>query len=397
MGVKILHVITALNVGGAETMLAKLIEQERSLDGADRQHVLSLMPAGNMAARIAATGTPLGSLGMRRPMAWPLAVPRLARLARGIAPDLIMGWMYHGQLAATLAAALIGRRTPVIWNVRHSLADIGEERLATRLILRIGAMLSATPGAIVYNSHASAVQYRRIGFSAAREIVIPNGFDCEAFRPDPGARTRLVGELGIDGRSTIVAMVARTHPMKDPVTLVEAVMRARRAGADIHLLLAGMGMDRPLPKLAKALAHLPQNRITLLGHRDDVRPLIGGVDLVALPSAWGEGFPNILGEAMACGVPCIATDVGDSGWIIGETGRTVPPRDPEAMAAALVELARMDAEARARLGVAARARIVGHFSIAQIADDYARLYREVANGGHARRSRRPLKHEAKAT
>jgi glycosyltransferase involved in cell wall biosynthesis len=122
---------------------------------------------------------------------------------------------------------------------------------------------------------------------------------------------------------------------------------------------------------------LPSDRLTLLGHRTDMAALLPGLDVLALPSAWGEGFPNIVGEAMASGVPCVATDVGDSGWIIGDTGFTVPPRDPGAMAQALLSLARMGADARASLGAAARARIEKHFPLSRVAADYADVCRDV--------------------
>lgn len=374
---KVLHVITALNVGGAETMLAKLLECDGGAANGIAHEVLSLMRPGSMAARIERTGTPLGTLDMIRAVPLPSHMARLRRAVRASRPDIVMGWMYHGQLAATAAAAMAPAHPPVIWNVRHSLDTIRQEKRATRLILRLGALLSRAPRAIIYNSKASARHYRAIGFSDARAIVIPNGFDCDLFRPDPEARERLRRMFGIDRRAMIVGMIARAHPMKDPATLVEAVHRARQAGADIHLLIAGTGMDAPPPPLAEALAMLPSDRLTLLGHRTDMAALLPGLDVLALPSAWGEGFPNIVGEAMASGVPCVATDVGDSGWIIGDTGFTVPPRDPGAMAQALLSLARMGADARASLGAAARARIEKHFPLSRVAADYADVCRDV--------------------
>ena len=394
---KVLHVITALNVGGAETMLAKLLECDGGAVNGIAHEVLSLMRPGSMAARIERTGTPLGTLDMIRAVPLPSHMMRLRRAVRASRPDIVMGWMYHGQLAATAAAAMAPAHPPVIWNVRHSLDTIRQEKRATRFILRLGALLSRTPRAIIYNSKASARHYRAIGFSDARAIVIPNGFDCDLFRPDPEARERLARMFDIDRHAMIVGMIARAHPMKDPATLVEAVHRARRAGADIHLLIAGTGMGEPPPPLAQALAALPSDRLTLLGHRTDMASLLPGFDVLALPSAWGEGFPNIVGEAMASGVPCVATDVGDSGWIIGDTGFTVPARAAGAMAQALLSLERMGADARAGLGAAARARVEKHFPLSEVAERYAKLCRDVVAERAPREEAAALDDAARAT
>src|SRR5690606_25495791 len=137
--------------------------------------------------------------------------------------------------------------------------------------------------------------------------------------PQPGARAWLEREFGVSPGVVLIAQVTRLHPMKAPETLVEAVRRVRSQGRDAHLLLAGRGFEQPPCELAAQIkASLPPDRVTLVGERHDVAEWLSGVDILALPSAWGEGFSNILGEALACGVPCVATDVGDSAWIVGE-------------------------------------------------------------------------------
>ena len=134
-------------------------------------------------------------------------------------------------------------------------------------------------------------------------------------------------------------------------------------------------MDRPSAALARVIAEcLPAGTVTLAGERTDIADWLPGLDLLALSSAWGEAFPNILGEAMACGLPCIATDVGDSAWVVGESGLIVPPRDAEAMSAALERLAALDTDARRNLGALGRARAIAHFDINDIAVQYRRLY-----------------------
>lgn len=380
---KILHFITGLNVGGAEAMLAKVLEHQATATPNWRSHVVSLARPGAIAPRIAAAAD-LQTLGLSEGRVTPGAVLQLDRITRACEPDLVIGWMHHGNLAAWLAAQRLQSNVPLIWNVRHSVADIRNEKALSRIVLRLGAMLSRRPAAIVYNAAVAAEQYRAMGYDPSRAIVIPNGFDCALYRPKPDARRALRQRLGIADRATLVGMIARLHPMKDPAMLVEAVHAARWKGADIHLLLAGQGMDDPPLDLARALAGaIPPDRLTLLGQRNDLPDLMPGLDILALPSAWGEGFPNTLAEAMACGVPCIATDVGDSGVVIGPAGRVVPPRDADAMAAALVELVEIGGEGRSRIGVLARQRVCENYAIADIGARFSALYRDVGRGSIA--------------
>ena len=374
---KILHVITALNFGGAETMLAKLVDHERMQGGAVQPSVVSLMPPGAAGDRIRASGVPLHHCGMSRAID---LFSGLARLRAAIAqeqPALIMAWMYHAHLATRLATLLRPGNVPVIWNVRHSIDDLTQEKPVMRAIVRTAALFSSWPRMIIYNSHAAAAQHQRLGFHTERMMVIPNGFDCDLFRPGQEARDRLVRDLGIAPGALIVGMAARNHPMKDAANLVEAVLRARERGTDVHLLLTGEGMDSPAERLQHLLAAMPADRLTLRSHDRVLAELLPGFDILALPSAWGEGFPNILGEAMACGVPCIATDVGDSSSIVGKSGLVVPPRDPERLAEAIMAMGQLGPDGRQKLGELARARVQEQFSMGQIAARYHQLYQDV--------------------
>lgn len=373
---RVLHVITGLDVGGAETMLARLLEHERRHPHLCSE-VVSLIAPGRGGARIAATGVPVADLGMSAGMPSPGALLSLARAITVRRPDVIVAWMHHAQLAVTLAAALARPwlRVPVIWNVRHSVADLAEEKPLTRLVLRMQALLSRGARAIVYNSHAAAEQYRRLGFRAPDQRVIPNGFDLAAPVPREAARATLQERLGVDGDGPLIGMVARAAPMKDVPNLLRAVAIARGQGLAARVLLVGEGIDED-PALVPAAFGLPEDSVIRRGHRGDVGDWLGGLDLLALPSAWGEGFPNVVGEAMLAGVPCVATDVGDSAALIGDTGAVVPPRDPAALAAALVRLGTLPATQRAALGERARERVRARHDIRDVVDRYAALYRD---------------------
>jgi glycosyltransferase involved in cell wall biosynthesis len=285
--------------------------------------------------------------------------------------------MHHAFFSASLAQ--LGRAgPPVIWNVRHSLHDLQREKPLTRAVLRACAGMSGAPAAIAFNAAASKAQYRAFGFRNDRMIVIENGFDTGRFRPRPEARALLEKNFGVSPDDLVIASIARPHPMKDPFTLIDAVGRLRRRGFAARLLLAGEGYDDPPADIRAALdAAFPPGTAILSGHRADIADWLSGVDIFALSSAWGEGFPNVLGEALASGVPCVATDVGDSAAIVGEGGRIAPPGDPAAFSDALADLARLDREGRRRLGAAGRDRVIRHYAIDRIVERYSDLYREV--------------------
>ncbi|HYZ47277.1 MAG TPA: glycosyltransferase [Sphingomonas sp.] len=380
-----LHVITGLNVGGAETMLAKLIEQGV---GPLEQRVLTLLPPGAIGRRVRRAGADIVSLDLARGFPSPLIAARLMRLVRSADPDLIQGWMYHGNLAASFAR-LVRPGVPAVWNVRHSLASIDHEKPATRVLLRLSAAISRGADAIIYNSHAAARQHEAIGYSSARTTVIPNGFDCDRFRPRGDAKRLLGDRLGIDPSGLLVGMVARHHPMKDHPSLVRAIARCREAGLDLHLLLVGDGFESARPELVNAIAALPPDRVTQLPARDDVADWLPGLDILALSSAWGEGFPNILGEAMACGVPCVATDVGDSKRILGDAGLSTPASDSEALAAAITILARLSPDERRQMGMRGRARICASYTLKDVASQYAALYDDLLAARIPRERSRP--------
>lgn len=371
---RIAHVTPALVTGGAQMMLAKLLEA--GTDPAD-QLVIALRPGGGLWERVAATGARVEHLGLAAGELNPLALWHLAGLLRAWRPELVHGWMYHGNLAALLAAAMTGRRLSVIWNIRHSLHDLAAEKPATRCVIRIGAPLSRYAAAIVYNSAVGAAQHRACGYGASAEII-PNGFDIARFRPDARKRAAVRAELGLTEASILVGMIARDHPMKDHASLLQALADIRASGLDLHLVLAGEGMDVANGRLAGLVRRAGlEGRVHPLGERADIPDLTAALDIAVLSSAWGEGFPNALGEAMACAVPCVATDVGDCRAILAGHGTIVPARDPAALAAAIRCLALLPAHDRAELGAIARRRVVAEYSLPAIATRYHNLYERV--------------------
>ena len=374
---KLLHIINGLDTGGAEMMLYKL------LSATDRSQfesaVISLRDRGTLGEQIEALGVPVHTVGMARGR--PTPARRFLRLARRLEPDLIQGWMYQANLAAWLAGHWPGSRVPVLWNIRHSVDDLRVEKWRTAALIRVGARLSSYPEAIVYNARASARQHAGLGYAMDRQRVIPNGFDCERFRPRAAARSDLRQSLGLALETLLVGLVARHHPMKDHATFLRAAALLAADRPAVHFVLVGRDVSDGNAALKQQIqAAGLEARVNLLGERAGIEEIMAGLDIFTLTSAWGEGFPNVVGEAMACGTPCVVTDVGDAAWIVGGTGAVVPRRDPEALARAWRAMVELGPEGRARLGQVGRQRVQMHFALPHIVAQYETLHREVLVG-----------------
>jgi glycosyltransferase involved in cell wall biosynthesis len=369
-----MHIITGLDMGGAEMMLLKLLSASREYW---QSIVVSLKDEGIIGPAITELGVPVECLRLRSYSSNPARFVSLLRLTRKFRPQVIQGWMPHGNLAASLTqfASRIG--APVIWNIRMSLDAVEGEKLTTLGLIRLGALLSRHPAAIIYNSMTGAKQHEKCGYRSAQSAVISNGFDCDVFRPDEGAHSRICEQLGLESSAILIGLVARLHPMKDHFGFLQAASLVSAVHPQARFLLIGKGLAESEPTLAKLIGQLNlAGRVLLLGERTDASKLTAGLDIACSSSAWGEGFSNAIGEAMACGVPSVVTDVGDSAYLVGDTGGTVPPRNPDALAQAIGKLIEAGPAKRKGLGMAARRRIESEFSLSRIARRYENLYRE---------------------
>ncbi|MCK4304924.1 MAG: glycosyltransferase [Candidatus Eisenbacteria sp.] len=373
---KLCCVINGLETGGAEMMLCRLLGR---LDR-DRFEpvVISLIDKGTLGESIETLAVPVYALGMSRGRLSVRGLWRLTRRLGLLKPDLIQGWMYHGNLAALVGRYLASPRSALLWNIRHSISDLADEGRSTAWAIRGGALLSRSCGKIIYNSAVSARQHEALGYRSDRRVVIPNGFDCEEFKPAPGAGEALRKSLCLAPQDLLIGLIGRHHPVKDHANFFRAGSRLIATHKRVRFVLAGRGVE---PANATLTALIRENglddRVRLLGERRDMPDLLAGLD-IATSSSFGEGFPNVIGEAMACGVPCVVTDVGDSSRLVGDTGCVVPARDPEALARAWGDLIKSGRDRRRRLGEKARQRIVREFSLDAIARQYEVLYQEMA-------------------
>lgn len=372
MTLRVLHVATGLGVGGAETMLYRLIGR---LHGADRTHAVVAL-TGESSFDFGRYGAQVVLLGAHR-MSNPLAAyAKLKNIVAEMRPDVIHSWMYHANLAALLAAP---RGTPVIWGVHHALHDLSSERWLTRQVIRAGARLSQRNALrrIVYVSEVSRRQHEGVGYASQRSIVIPNGFDCVAFQPDADKRLVARAALGLDATQFLFGSFGRYHPVKDHALLLRSFAAVAQVRSHVRLAIAGLGTTGGNAELAAQISALRlTDRVHCLGPRSDMCELYNALDCYVLSSK-SESFPNVLGEASACGVPSITTNVGDSAKLVAPTGLVIRPGDEAALTRAMLCMTDLAVDQRRSSGERARQHVLDHFSLDAVAERHRQLYVDV--------------------
>jgi glycosyltransferase involved in cell wall biosynthesis len=364
-------------MGGAQMMLYKLLwaSDRRRFDPV----VISLTDHGALYEQITKLGVPVHSVGMHLGMSTCTAVWRLIRTVKHAGPDLIQGWQYHGNLAAQLAQQFLAIRVPVLWNIRHSIYNLENEKLMTAAVVKLGALFSHKPERVIYVAQTSAIQHEALGYRPEKRVILPNGFDMQRFIPSDQARFQLRAELELPPTTIIIGKIARYHAMKDHANFLQAAAYLLQFYPRVHFLLAGEKVERTNATLMRLIKELNLDaRTHLLGERNDIHRIIPGLDIVTSASSYGEGFPNVIGEAMASGVPCVATDVGDSALIIGKLGQVVAPKQPESLAEAWRPLIDMGQTRRTAIGLMARRHIKEHYSLPAIVGRYEQLYKDMA-------------------
>lgn len=377
---KVVHIITGLSVGGAETMLLKLLSHT-DLSTFDPV-VVSLLDGGAVQPRIEALGIPVINIGMRQGLPTPTDVSKLVQIVGDLNADILQGWMYHGNLAAQLVSHLLRPVPLTVWNVRHSLNQAKARKLMTVSLIRLGALLSKFPTRIIYNSQSSRDLHEAIGYRKEKSVVIPNGFACAEFTPEVASRQSVREELGIPLDAFLIGSIGRYHPIKGHRHFLEGasvLLKRLNGNSSPHFLMAGRNVDEENTELMTMIREFGiEQNMHLLSERNDIPRLMASLDIFT-SSSLSEAFPNVVGEAMACQVPCVVTDVGDSRLIIGDTGHAVPPSSGYELAAAWASLIGMDESARQALGRRARQRVIDHFSLESITKRYEELYIELAS------------------
>jgi glycosyltransferase involved in cell wall biosynthesis len=371
-----MHVISGLLHGGAETVLFRLATAP---GGTVRHTVVSMRGEGVMGARLREAGVEVICLDMQGWTGNVHGLWRLYRLLRERRPDVVQTWMYHADLIAGLVARLAGIRA-VAWGVRNSGVSLGESSRSSRIAAWACARVSAwVPGVIVACARKAAEVHRAWGYRADRVLVVPNGYDLDVWHPDAAGAAELRARWGVPEGAPLLGSVARWNPLKDHENLLAALALSVRTHPDLRCVLIGLGMSRDNADLIAMARHYGLlDHLIFLGRRDDVPVLMRALDIHVLSSK-AEGFPNVVSEAMASGVACVVTDVGDAADIVGEHGWVVPPEDASALAGAIdqaVEAVR-DPQWPARRD-AARASVERRYSLRTMVDRYETVWRRLA-------------------
>ena len=375
--IKVLHIISGLSTGGAERSLFNLLKETSK--NRSRAEVVSLSTDGIFGRRLREIGIQVDILNLQPGIDFIKPLQQLHRIAKRFNPDIIQGWMYHGNFAASILSFSIVKKIPVCWNIRHSLYNINHEKNATKWVIRGNRMLSCQPNAIIYNSNISRKQHEAFGFCSTSGHVISNGFDIDTLKPSVSKRHDVREMLDIPQSAFVVGHVARYHPMKNHSAFLKAASKIAHKNKQFHIILCGNGVERRNASLYGCIPREVQEQFHLLGDRQDVHDIMRAMDLLCLSSQWGEGFPNVIGEAMALGVPCVATDIGECSQIIGNYGLIVHINDENELENAINHIIIMPNNERYFLGMNARTRIIENYSIDAMIDKYRVLYQRASS------------------
>lgn len=362
---KILHVITGLNVGGAERSLHNLLSS--SFKKYFDNYVLSLGDEGYYGDLLKKEGIPISCLRMNSSFYSLINILKLRSVLLLYNPDIVQGWLYHGNLAATISRFVMKMKPRVSWNIRNSLESIEGFSRNARLGIFLGGMLSRSTDLIIYNSHRAKNQHESRGFSANCSEVIENGFDTDIWKRDESSRRLIRNSLGVSDAEVIIGFVGRNDPQKDLNTFFVTARKILSLYANIKIVMVGRDLHLAMPE------DMPAGKISFLGSRSDVPFILSAFDLFCL-SSQSEGFPNVIGEAMACSIPCVATDVGDARSIIGDTGWIAQPKNSTDLAEKIIEALSLSAGERYFRGTLARQRIEKFYSLNNAIDRYRSLY-----------------------
>jgi len=370
-----MFVITGLGAGGAEAMLVKLLGQKSFAD--DEIMVVSLLGSGARSAEVIELGHRLEHLGISRSFSTWCRVFDLYRLIRAFKPDLIHSWMYHADLVAGIVGKTAGVRH-IIWSIRQSNLARDYNKISTLLVVKACALLSRfIPSAIITNSTVARQSHIETGYKADKIHVIPNGFDLERFAPDKASRSAFRTRHNINEVTPLVGLVARFDPVKNHAGFFEAARIIHKTMPDVRFVLAGTDITTENQALMAMIDKAGlQQQTNLLGAQNDIASIMNGID-VLLSSAHGEAFPNVLGEAMACGTPCVATDVGDCKMIIGNTGGVVEAGDMRKLAKETIAILSLSIKERSMFSIAAHKHIKRHYEIGKIASDFKAFFLQV--------------------
>ena len=376
--VKIVHIIIGLNVGGAELSLRRLIDIHHK-NNTIEHIVVSLTNSGPIGRQLITAGIAVYSLRMRNMIDAPFAFLKLRGLLSDLKPDIVQTWMYHADFLGGLAAKSVGVDN-IVWNIRSTNIHKGGSSI-TLMIRKMCALMSYyIPIKIVCAATASRIEHEKVGYAKNKMIVIPNGFCKKELDRQYFCKIKFRSHLGITENQLIVLSVGRFNKVKDHKTFIRAADQVVKLIPNTKFLMVGRGVTRENKQLMKMIQETKRpNTFVLIGERDDITECMYASDVFCMHSKT-EGFPNVLGEAMLCGLPCVSTNVGDAKHLLNNSAWIVPPSNATEQAEKLVQLLSLPAPERLLLGKVGSKRISTQFSMNTMSSDYLNLYEAIYKG-----------------
>lgn len=369
---KIIHIITGLNNGGAEAVLHRLCKYDK----VNENIVVSMMNMGKYGSLLTKENVEVYTLDMPIGKLTFSGILKLYKLLRLEKPDVVQTWMYHANLIGGIVAKIAGVKK-IVWGIHHSSLDKKHNKSSTILIAKISAKLSRfVPSDIVFCAEKSYQVHENIGYKCKSMQVIPNGYELDKFYPKIENVEKLKIDLKLSDVKNIIGFVARFNELKDHDNLIQALKIVNQQ-ENVKCLLIGADMVESNSALMEIInKYNVAENILLLGERTDISDIMNLLDIHIL-SSYSEAFPNVLCEAMACGTPCVTTDVGDSGFIVNNTGWVVPVKNSVELSKAIlsaIEEKNENFEKFKKRQVNSREWIVDNFSISKMIDNYINIW-----------------------
>jgi glycosyltransferase involved in cell wall biosynthesis len=374
----IIHIITDLGDGGAQAVLFQLCKNDKHF----RHIVISLANFDKYGPMLQKLGVLTFTIGMSSKKVNFAGLVQLFKILKQHRPAIVQTWMYHADLIGGLTARLAGCPR-ILWNIRHTELLPGSTGPSTRVVAKICSILSRIlPNKIIACGHRAKEVHISMGYTSEKFVVIPNGVPLERFFPSICSRNYLRREFGIPSTDPVIGFFGRWNPQKDHKNLLVASVAVKEKFPNLHIVLAGTGCDDNNVELANCIRRYGLvDVVHLLGPRNDIPAVFNTLDLHVLSSSHGEGFPNVVAEAMASSVPCVVTDVGDAAAIVSNTGWIVAPNDSPALSHAIIVglSARLDSDTWEQRRQSVRERIIQNFSIDTMVAKYRSVWLQCAN------------------
>ena len=370
----IVHVITGLKTGGAERMLSKLVCYPSSRKY--KHYVVSLTGRGSQSKIMEEFDIPIFHLNMNKNfLNFVKNLFKIFMIITSTKPNVLMGWMYHSNIIIYIMKFFLDKKISYIWNIRHTPVNLNDERFITNILIRFKRYISKKVDVIIYNSNKSQEYHEKLGYYKNNSTVIPNGFDVKKFVISSSINLLKRKSLKIEKSTFVFGHVARYHPMKNHKMFIEVAKIITSKIQNVVFLMAGSNIDNENVALVNLIKkHKLDKHIILLGEISDLYNFYPTLDIFCLTSSWGESFPNVLGEAMSCGVPCVTTDIGDTSLIVGNQGKCVKPNDKDLFAKACLEIINIKNNTHLRLNRNVRKHIVENFKLEKIINKYHKVY-----------------------